>query len=351
MKLPCKSPLFWGLSSILAIIAVWTACSSSNGGGGNPPPPPPGLAKIKHIVFIVKENRSFDNYFGTFPGADGATTGKISTGRTIPLGRTPDITPHDLGHTWNDAHRAVNGGKMDQFDLVSLGSDLLPYTQLQQADIPNYFAYAHQFVLADRMFSSLEGPSFPNHLYTMAGQSGGAIGNIANATNNAWGCDSDDTVTVRVMDNNGNITQQYPCFDFQTIVDSLQNAGISWKYYAPGFGQGGYQWSALDAIRHIRKGSLWNTNVVSEKQFVVDARNGNLPAVSWIISGPTSEHPPYSSCVGENWTVQQINAIMQGPDWDSTAIFVTWDDFGGFYDHVPPLRGWISLDWVPAFPC
>ena len=343
MKLPCqmklrfKSPFFWGLTSFLAVILVWTACSSSsNSGGGPPPPPPSGLSKIKHVVFIIKENRSFDNYFGSFPGADGATTGTISTGQTIALGRTPDKTPHDLGHTWNDAHTAVDGGKMDRFDLVSMGSDLLPYTQMRQSDIPNYFAYAHQFALADKMFSSLEGPSFPNHLYTMAGQSGGSIGNINGVTNGAWGCDSDDTATTTVIDGSGNTTQQYPCFDFQTIVDSFQSAGVSWKYYAPGFGHDGYQWSALDAIKHIRNGSLWNTNVIDEKQFVLDAQNGSLPSVSWVISGPTSEHPPYSTCVGENWTVQQINAIMQGPDWDSTAIFLTWDDFGGFYDHVPP---------------
>lgn len=330
-----KTPLFWFSAFFLSGIAIWTACSTtSNNGSG--PPPPPGLGKIKHIVFIVKENRSFDNYFGTFPGADGATTGKTSKGKTVTLGQTPDITPHDLGHTWFDAHTAVDSGKMDQFDLVTFGSDLLPYTQMHQKDIPNYFAYAHQFVLADRMFSSLEGPSFPNHLYGMAAQSGGAIGNLNGATNGAWGCDSDDTATVSVMDGNGNITQKYPCFDFQTIVDSLQSAGVSWKYYAPGFGQAGYNWSALDAIKHIRKGSLWNTNVVPETQFAQDAQNGNLPSVSWVISGLTSEHPPDSTCLGENWSVQQINAIMQGPDWASTAIFVTWDDFGGFYDHVPP---------------
>jgi phospholipase C len=332
------SPKVFSLPTLLILTAVagtWIACSTSS--STVPPPPPPGIGKIKHIVFIIKENRSFDQYFGTFPGADGATSGRTSSGKLIsPLPRTPDKTPHDLGHGWADAHSAVDGGKMDKFDLVALGSDLLGYTQMQQADIPNYFAYAHQFVLADHMFSSLEGPSFPNHLYTVGAQSGGAIGNLLNVTNGAWGCDSDAGATVNVMDNSGNITPQFPCFDFRTIPDSLQSAGVSWKYYAPGFGQSGYNWSALDAIRHIRNGSLWSTNVVSDAQFVSDAQSGNLPSVSWLISGPTSEHPPDSTCLGENWTVQQINAIMQGPDWDSTAIFLTWDDFGGFYDHVPP---------------
>jgi phospholipase C len=325
------------LPFILTLVGWGTSCSNStNSSIAPPPPPPPGVNSIKHIVFIIKENRSFDQYFGTFPGADGATTGKTSTGATIPLGQTPDKMAHDIGHGWTDAHVAIDNGKMDKFDLVSHGSDLTGYTQMHEADIPNYFAYAKQFVLADRMFSSLMGPSFPNHLYTVAAQSGGALDNPIKNPSGRWGCDSDDTATVPVKDAAGNVTQQFPCFDFQTIVDSLQNAGVSWKYYAPGYGQPGYNWSTLDAVKHIRNGSLWSTNVVAETQFVSDAQAGTLPAVSWIVSGPTSEHPPDSACLGENWTVQQINAIMQGPDWGSTAIFVTWDDFGGFYDHVPP---------------
>src|SRR6266700_198045 len=261
---------------LVAVVGAWIACSNS--ASTNPPPPPPGgLAKIKHIVFTIKENRSFDQYFGTFPGADGATSGKTSSGKIInPLPRTPDKMPHDLGHDWSDAHTAINMGKMDQFDLVTMGSDLLGYTQMHQSDIPNYFAYAHQFVLADRMFSSLEGPSFPNHLYTVASQSGGAISNPTDP-NVIWGCDSDSTTTVAVMDNSGHVTNQYPCFDFKTIADSLQSAGVSWRYYAPGFGQNGYARSALDAIKHICNGSLWSSNVVADSQFARDAQSGSLP--------------------------------------------------------------------------
>jgi len=312
---------------------------------GNPAPPPPpitGLNKIDHIVFIVKENRTFDTYFGTFPGADGATTGMTSTGQVIPLGHTPDKTPYDIGHGFIDAVTAVNGGRMNQFDLVKNGNIngyLLPYTQMTQTDIPNYFTYARKFVLADRMFSSLTGPSFPNHLYTVAATSGGVTSNPHRpdgTIDQSWGCDSESTTTVRVLDNQGNTSLQYPCLDFQTLVDSMESAGVSWKYYAPPQGQPGYMWSALDAIRHIRMGPLWQSKVISDTQFVQDAQTGNLPSVSWLVSGPTSEHPPSSTCLGENWTVQQVNAVMNGPLWNSTAIFITWDDFGGFYDHVPP---------------
>jgi phospholipase C len=298
-----------------------------------------GLGQIEHIVFIVKENRTFDNLFGTFPGGDGATSGTISTGDVIPLGRTPDRTPRDISHSFQSAVLAIDGGAMDKFDLIPGGNvdgDFLAYTQHTEDDIPNYFRYARNFVLADAFFSSLTGPSFPNHLYTVGAQSGGAINNPNNSPG-VWGCDSPTESRVQVMDDAGRIHPEYPCFDFQTLADGLEAQGISWKYYAPGQGQSGYIWSALDAIAHIRLTSLWDQHVVPTSQFVQDALSGNLPAVSWVVVGSgKSEHPPASVCVGENWTVEQLNAVMQGPEWNSTVVFLTWDDFGGFYDHVPP---------------
>jgi len=296
------------------------------------------MNRIRHIVIIVKENRTFDNYFGTFPGADGATTGVIHTGETVTLGQTPDRTPHDIDHSFQAAVKAINGGLMNQFDLITGGNvhgELLAYTQLTENDIPNYFAYARSFTLADAMFSSLTGPSFPNHLYTVGAQSGGAINNPRNS-GNKWGCDADDGADVQVMDENGVKSFASPCFDFTTLADLLEAKGHSWRYYAPPQGQPGYIWSALDAIAHIRLTDLWTQHVVPDTQFEQDALAGDLPAVSWVVTGAGSEHPPSSSCVGENWTVRQVNAIMQGPRWKSTAVFVTWDDFGGFYDHVPP---------------
>ena len=172
---------------------------------------------------------------------------------------------------------------MGKFDLVNAGrvnGYLLPYTQFVQSDIPNYFAYARNFVLADRMFSSLSGPSFPNHLFTVAAQSGTVIDN-PHPNEGAWGCDSDDNQTVPVDRGEGvggkgeGVTTEAPCFDFQTLADSLEDAHISWKYYAPGKGQYGYQWSTLEAIRHIRTSPLWNQHVVSgscEKIRFADSR-------------------------------------------------------------------------------
>jgi phospholipase C len=296
-----------------------------------------GMDKIKHIVFIVKENRTFDNYFGTFPGANGATMGTLSTGAVIPLGRAPDMTPRDIDHSYQAAVKAIDGGAMDKFDLIAGGNvngDLLSYTQYNEGDIPNYFTYARNFVLADEFFSSLKGPSFPNHLYTVGAQSGGAINN---PNSGRWGCDAAANSRVQVMDDDGDISGVYPCFDFDTLADRLEDEGLSWKYYAPGQDKSGYIWSALDAIKHIRLTSLWTQHVVPTEQFVQDAQNGELPAVSWLVTSVgLSEHPPASVCMGENWTVEQLNALMQGPEWDSTVVFLTWDDFGGFYDHVAP---------------
>jgi len=298
---------------------------------------------IKHVIFLIKENRTFDNYFGRFPAANGAISGNISTGQTVALTHEPDSLSVDIGHLWADASLAIDGGAMNKFDLLTgaivNGIDY-SMSQFYESDIPNYWTYAQDFTLCDNMFSSLHGPSFPNHLYTVAANSGGVIGNPTNPQGlgvRSWGCDASSYTTVQVLTSSGRIVTRFPCFDFQTLADLAEKAGISWRYYAPSKGEGGYIWSALDAIRHIRNSSLWTTNVAKYTQFATDAANGNLPQVSWLVpNGPTSEHPPNSVCQGENWTVQQINAVMQGPDWNSSAIFLTWDDFGGFYDHVPP---------------
>src|SRR5690349_16973439 len=193
------------LCGIVALHLTLTGCGATS--SSSPPPPAlTGINQIQHIVFIVKENRTFDNYFGTFPGADGATSGTISTGDVIPLGPTGDRTPRDISHSFQSAITAIDGGAMDQFDLIPGGNvdgDYLAYTQLTQSDIPNYFTLAGYFTLSDEMFSSLTGPSFPNHLYTVAAQSGGAINNPSNA-GGKWGCDSDDGSLVQVMDDSGN---------------------------------------------------------------------------------------------------------------------------------------------------
>jgi phospholipase C len=283
-----------------------------------------GMNKIKHIVFIVKENRTFDNYFGTFPGADGATSGTISTGEVIPLGQAPDMTPRDIDHSYQAAIEAIDGGAMDRFDLIPGGNvngDFLAYTQYKESDIPNYFKYARHFVLADAFFSSLQGPSFPNHLYTVGAQSGGAINNPANS-NGRWGCDAPANSRVETLEDDGEFGHVYPCFDFDTLADRLEERGLSWRYYAPGEGQSGYIWSALDAIRHIRLTSLWTQHVVATEQFVVDASNGNLPAVSWLVTkSGTSEHPPPAFAWESLGRSRSSMRLCKGPNGTPLSCF------------------------------
>lgn len=345
---------------LIGMLSILSACGGSTPQASGTPTAvathiPTG--PIKHIVFFVKENRTFDNYFGTYPGANGATHATDSAGQVVPLQHELDQIP-DIDHSSEGARMAYDNGKMDQFDLLHSNKKAktpgqgapAPYTnnsltQLHQSDIPNYWTYAQNFVLGDNMFSSLMGPSFPNHLYTVAAQSGGAvdnprtdknIGTLGNATK-GWGCDVPNQ-QVKVLDNTGITNLQEACFDFQTLADELDTAGYSWRYYAPPVSQGGYIWSSFDAIKHIRYGKDWQY-VVPTEQFMTDAAAGNLPTVSWIVTpAKVSEHPPASVCVGENWTVQMLNALMQGSDWSSTAVFLTWDDFGGFYDHVAPQQ-------------
>ncbi len=296
---------------------------------------------IQHIVILIKENHSFDNYFGTFPGADGARTAQTSNGQTVPLLHTPDHTLIDINHAGNAAHVAVDGGRMDGFDklagAIQDGQDIA-LSQYQESDIPNYWRYAKTFALDDHFFSTINGPSYPNHLVTVAATSNNTDDNPILNTYHSWGCDAGPYTKVDAV--NPKTGAHYfipPCFDISTLPDELQKAGISWKYYAPGQYQSGYIWSALNSIKHIRYSSLWQSNVPDTSQFVKDVQAGTLPQVSWVVMNEgDSEHPPHSSCAGENWTVNELNVLMKSPLWASTAVFLTWDDFGGFYDHVAP---------------
>jgi len=332
---------------LIGLLLMLSACSS----GGHPPSLSSIAAQhIKHIIFLIKENRTFDNYFGTYPGTNGATTAVDSEGETIPLQHEKDSIP-DIEHAPQGARMAYDNGKMDQFDLLNSETTTYPMrrvnpyannslTQLYQSDIPNYWLYAQNFVLGDNMFSSLMGPSFPNHLYTIAAQSGGAIDNaVDNPKIYGWGCDVPNQ-QVKVMSSNGSTHLQEACFNFQTLADELDAKGYSWRYYAPPSYGFGYIFSSFNAIKHIRYGKDWQY-VVPNVEFPYDAAHGRLPTVSWIVTPfDVSEHPGNGTgvCVGENWTVQMLNALMRGPDWSSTAVFLTWDDFGGFYDHVPPQQ-------------
>ncbi len=295
---------------------------------------------IQHIVFILKENHTFDSLFGTFPGANGASTALVKVNgvdETIPLNAGQNV-PTEFCHAFGCARTAYDRGKMDAFNLAnSANCGAPPYACYQEgtrALIPNYWSLAQRYVLDDNAWSSLRGPSLPNHLYAMAAASGPDIPHsVIDNPGSTWGCDA--TSTTRAPLFNG--TSVFPCFSFTTLADEMQKVHVSWKYYAPKNNEGGYIWNTANAFSDIRNTSLWNTNDVEWTNFATDAQRGTLPAFSWLTAPwQYSEHNSTNVCMGENWTIQQINAVMSGPDWASTVIVLTWDDFGGFYDHVAP---------------
>ena len=338
--------------------------------------PSPGQATpdspIKHVVFIVKENRTFNNYFATYGhGAVGATeggtlkcgTGGCRPGPTYQLTRAPDVIPHDLGHAFFPGLYSIDGGKMDGFNLVTYGSDMTGYTYYDRKTIPNYWAYADRFVLADHFFTSMYGPTFPEHLYTIAAQSDGIVDNKSTTGLGGSYCTDSTEYTKRfplqqlskadirtiekleqnfAEDSPGNLYRiaayfktTPTCIDVRTLPDELRRAGISWNYYALKD-----RWmNAMQAIRHDWNDPVMHSHILDPNNFISDVNHHKLADVSWLIPPDSyNEHPGagISVCAGENWTVAQVNAIMQSRYWKSTAIVVVWDDFGGFYDPVPP---------------
>jgi phospholipase C len=333
------------------------------------PPPSASLpddVPIEHVVFVIKENRTFDHFFGAYPGADGVTVGTTFDGARIKLSPATDVMSQALAHGFWSGLYSVDGGRMDGFDLITGGDTLVGYSQFDRSGIPNYWKYADRFVLADRFFTSEYGPTFPEHLYTIAAQSNGIIDNKAQiAPSPGRYCDDDlayspafpqdltGEETGRIIDLQNTLTDRHPdnmreiasyliqirtCFDIETMPDLLEEAGISWKYYSTNVFPIG---DVLRAIKHIRRGPMWK-NVEPSAAFLDDLAEGKLAAVTWLKPpAPYNEHPilprrEMSVCAGENWTVAVMNALQRSEFWKSTAVVIIWDDFGGFYDHVVP---------------
>jgi phospholipase C len=351
-----------------------------NGDGSEPTVIVPGETPIEHVVFIVKENRTFNNYFATYPGAEGATLGGTiectedgcSDGPIVHLRPATDVQPHDLTHCFRCGLTAINGSKMNGFNrmngvipmsgdrAVEFGRDLSGYVYHDRDTLPNYWAYADRFVLADHFFTSMYGPTLPEHLYTVAAQANYIVDNKSTTDHEGNYCDDTTEYATRfnppaaraneerILELERNITSNGSntydlaeywgsirlCFDIEVLPDQLEEAGISWKYYA---NENAWM-NALQMIRHVRRGRMWR-KVQPPENFVPDVRAGEMPQVSWIVPSESyNEHPGggKSVCAGENWTVHQVNAIMNSEYWESTAIVIVWDDFGGFYDPVPP---------------
>jgi len=261
---------------------------------------------IQHAVFIMMENHTFDNLFGRFPGANGVT---------LPRASNPQRA--DFNHDGPSVNAAMDGGKMDEFPLRG-------QVQYTQQDIPNYWAYAQQFGLSDNFFTSIATNSTANHMAMVAAQSAGIFATTAES-----GCKSAQNILLLSKNTSGYGYWSYPCYGINSMLQELDGAGISWHYYA-----NTTIWNPPQLIQaeYQSPNDIGNPN-----QFVHDVTSGNMPAVSWITPPPTiSDHPPVAIEGGENFVTNIVNTIMNSSYWNSTAIFVTWDDWGGFYDHVPP---------------
>jgi phospholipase C len=337
-----------GLCAIAAGIAEASGgAAPSTSGSGHPsrhtsPLITTAQSKIKHVVFVILENRSFDEVFGRFPGAAGTTTGSVPGGHTLPLLHAPPYSWHDIDHDYANATKSINGGKMDGFidnNGANLNGDRMTFWQFDQGDIPNFWSYAQHFTLGDHMFSSVPAATFPNHLYTVAAQAKGIVTNPQNSSG-GWGCDSSTGAYTLALTGGNKLERLGTCFTWPNLADSLQAAHVSWDYYAAPVSDTGYLFSTLDAFRSIRETKLWTSNVLNQSSFAADAQAGRLPTFAWVTPTFTqSSHPPFSICSSEDWFVDKMNALMRGPDWNSTAVFLIWDDYGGFYDHMAPPKG------------
>jgi len=295
---------------------------------------------VKHVVVIVKENHTFDNYFGTFPGAEGSTQCLTTTG-AIPAPHAPNVTPRDLAHGRDAALADWNGGAMDGWLNVQGASnqgDNLFCAQYREADLPGYWAYARTYGLADHFFANALGPSFPGHTFLVAAQAAWTIDNPAPGSA-YWGCDQSASSQIQTMQPGACTTNLVPpCFDIPS-VPTLLPSGADWRFYGTTSHGSREVWSVFDAIRPIRETGLWN-KVVDAATFDHDVQAGALPAVTWLVDEDKyDEHPGAAGvCAGENWTTQHLNALMQSPLWKDTVVMLTMDDFGGWYDHVLPPR-------------
>jgi phospholipase C len=335
---------------VLVIAALLSGCSSGGallpGGGTNAPSRTLLMrsqgSQITHVIVLVQENRTFDNLFHGFPGANYATQGRTSNGRTVRLKPGPLVEPYDLGHSHANFKTEYDHGKGDGFDKVPTSPPsykFAPYQYVEKSEVRPYFDIAKEFTLADNMFPSQNGPSFPGHEYIIAAQSGGAYDDPTDVE--PWGCDAPAGTTVPVWDH-GNFSNPYPCFDYKTLGDDLDAANLPWRYYTtPGTKYGTELLpDPYDAVAHIREGSDWSSDTIDQPlQIVSDIKKGKLATVSWVNSPAlASDHPQLNDGDGPSWIAYVVNAVGRSQYYQNTAVLVTWDDWGGWYDHVTPRQ-------------
>ena len=347
---------------LAAVVASATARASSR---------PSGIHLIRHVVVIMQENRSFDSYFGTYPGAEG-----LPKNLCVPTPRGGCVRPyHDTAnrnaggpHDHVNAIRDIAGGKMDGFVLQAAGGrrtacsakidaptcslaprtpDVMGYHDWHE--IPNYWAYARHFVLQDHMFQPDLSWSLPAHLYLVSGWSA-----KCSVPDVAASCRSAVQAPGSPPGEPQNTTGAVPDYAWTDLTYLLHKAHVSWRYYVAKGAEPDCADSAMFCTavpQDAKTPGIWNPlpyfdtvrqdeqlgNVAPLRDFFAAARAGTLPSVTWITPAQAvSEHPPALVSRGQTYVTSLINAIMRSKDWSSTAIFLSWDDWGGFYDHVRP---------------
>jgi phospholipase C len=336
-----------------------------------------GIQKIKHVVIIMQENRSFDQYFGTYPGADGIP-GLAGNPGTVPCVPDPknggcisayhDTQNKNFGgpHGASNATADIDGGKMDGFvgqaetgtNCSTVNPNCSPCTNNSQskcidvmgyhdgADIPNYWKYAQDYVLQDHMFEPNASWSLPEHLFQVSEWSA-----YCTNPNDPFSC----TNSLESPNSPGTALDDTPLYAWTDITYLLHKDNISWGYYVFKGTEPDCEDDSDVVCSSVPQGAttpgIWNPlphftdvhqdnqlgNIQSLSNFFTAAQTGTLPAVSWIDpNGTVSEHPPALVSAGQTYVTGLINAIMRSPDWSSTAIFLSWDDWGGFYDQVVP---------------
>jgi phospholipase C len=346
---------------------------------------------FSHVIVVFQENRTPDNIFGsnpTFePGVDIATSGQNSLGKTIPLEAERINSCYDLGHSHQSFTLMYRGGKMDGADLNEVTftgtcgvppSPAFKFADNSTGDIQPYFDIAEQYGFANRMFQTNQGPSFPAHQFIFGGTSAPTTTSPLFAAENmvsvgSAGCTADPGQRVALIDHAGSeliAAPVYPCFDRPTMATLLDNASLSWRYYLD-TNLVGSIWNAPAAIKQIcvsqKQGDVRNCtgsdyvdNVVpAQAQVLTDIGNCSLARVSWVIpDAADSDHAEATSTTGPAWVASIVNAVgtqatCPGGEnyWKDTAIFITWDDWGGWYDHVPPyhLGGWSTRHWGDGY--
>jgi phospholipase C len=376
------------LGCMVAVAGLATGCGGNTQAADAPPSastslttptstlttPATGIHKIQHVVVIMQENRSFDSYFGTYPGADGIPAGTCipnPPGSCVrPFHDRDDLNaggPHGLRNSVADADRGRMDGYVTQQEAglrrcaatfnPACGNntgkpDVMGYHN--GADIPNYWAYARNYVLQDHMFESNDSWSLPAHLYMVSGWSAR--------------CERDQPLTCVSATERPSNPPDYqrqigiadptrPDYPWTDVTYLLHKYGVSWGYYVfkgtePDC-ESDAAMSCAPVAQHARTPGIWNplpyfdtvheddqlANIQSLSSFFSSAKVGSLPEVSWVVpNGRVSEHPPGLVSAGQTYVTGVINAIMRSPQWQSTAIFLTWDDWGGFYDHVRPPK-------------